>query len=352
MHAARNRLEGLRSSGHLSVYINSKRRRRVKLATHVNIVVTCTKRKKVSPAAELMLRDVQAPDSSSGLKEWLERLEASGVESIPARNLYAGDHWSIVQSLEVVAANLGLDAIIWVCSAGYGLIGIDTKIKPYSATFSYPHPDTVCRWEPSELPSQRRSLWWESLQDWSGPDPTLPRSIAGLASQESDTPLLVVASKVYLGAISDDLRKAALVVSNSDQLSVISTGTTTIPGLDSNLLPSSAALSKNVGGNLRTLNVRLARMILSESSIEDFRASRLQKKFRQLVDCAEPLPKYDREAMTDESIKQYILNALTENLAASHSPLLRQLRDSGRACSQGRFSRLFDSTKAELAGQG
>jgi len=291
------------------------------------------------------LRDVHAPNLRAGFAKWADRLEGSNAERIPARILYSGDHWSIVNSLESVAAASDIDAVLWVCSAGYGLIGIDSNIKPYSATFSSRHPDTVCKW--SQINSQQNdlALWWQLHEKRDGPDLSLPRSIAQVATADPESPLLVVASKNYLAAIANDVNSAAQALREQDLLIVISTGTNNIPGINGNLLPSSAALSNSVGGNLRTLNIRLARAILEESTVEDLRASCLNSKFRQRIAVAPPLPKYERSAIKDDGISQYILEALNDNQETSWSLLLRRLRDSGRACSQERFSRLFNSVK-------
>jgi len=315
----------------------------------VNIVVTCTKRKRVPPAMGLTLRDVQAPDLRAGFATWLDRLSECRAESIPARRLYAGDHWSIVKTLESVATASGFDAVVWVCSAGYGLLKIDSNIKPYSATFSSRHPDTICKWNGTGSHLDNRASWWQLQGEWSGPDPSLPRSITKIAAADPESPLLVVASQVYLGAIVKDVQRAAQVLRDPDLLCVVSTGTNLVPGLEGNLLPSSAALQKSVGGSLRTLNIRLARIILGESTAGDLRASCLIPNFRQRVAVALPLPKYERDDMADDGIRQYIEEALNQDLKTSWSSLLRSLRNSGRACSQERFSRLFQTTKPELA---
>ena len=75
----------------------------------INIVVTCTKRKRLPPADGLEMRGIDARDVDSTFAEWSSRLELCTAEPIPARRLYAGDHWSVVQSLEDVAAASKLD---------------------------------------------------------------------------------------------------------------------------------------------------------------------------------------------------------------------------------------------------
>src|SRR6266568_8522082 len=93
-----------------------------KMRKQVNIVVTCTKRKRSPLAPGLRMGEVQATDIGTGFAAWIERLSTSEAETVLARNLYAGEHWSIVRSLEDVAASSGLEATVWICSAGYGLI--------------------------------------------------------------------------------------------------------------------------------------------------------------------------------------------------------------------------------------
>ncbi len=131
----------------------------------INIIVTCTRRKGTTPVKELTLRDVQAPDLRTAFTNWMYRLDGSSAERIPARILYSGDHWNIVRALESEAASSGVDAAVWVSSAGFGLIGIDSKFKPYSATFSSRHPDTTLRWNPTD-PRLDDVSWWRLQKEW------------------------------------------------------------------------------------------------------------------------------------------------------------------------------------------
>src|SRR4051812_26361709 len=98
----------------------------------VNVVVTCTKRKGRPVAPRQMLRTV--PDGRS-IKQraasWLNRLQGGG-EATPVIDLYAGDHWSVVRSI-AVAHEEAPRARLWVCSAGYGLVPLESHLLPYSA---------------------------------------------------------------------------------------------------------------------------------------------------------------------------------------------------------------------------
>ena len=240
----------------------------------------------------------------------------------------------------------GIRPTIWVCSAGYGLIAIDAAIKPYSATFSANHPDTVNRWTPPGKAHARRGLiWWDRLQAWAGPEPETPRSISEVAKSSPVLPLLVVASNNYIKALGKDLKQAAGHLEDSDLLSVISTGTKSLPGLDANLIQSSSSLQRTLGGSLISLNARLARAILSEVPYTNLRAPALRAKVGRLVEVSIPAAKVVRGRISDQEVRRYIAASLEEDPRISWTALLHRLRRSGKACRQERFSQLFKSVK-------
>ena len=311
---------------------------------HANIVVTCTKRKRRLPEEPLKFRHVSKASIEGGFDAWVERIIGSGDDILPPRSLYAGDHWSVAVSLEHVAETSGFNAAIWVCSAGYGLIGIDSRIKPYSATFSSSHPDTVCRWGDGKYRRSNKEIWWQLQTEWPGPDPSAPRSITGLAAADPACPLVVVASRDYMEGILNDCRKAREELADPDLLSIVSTGSRDLPGLSANLLPSDVFLRRLVGGTVRALNIRYTRRILAEVSYEDLRASVLRRKCSRLVAQSPRLPAISRAQTSDEYIREFIWAAMEQYGMTGRTVLLRRLRESGRACSQNRFSRIFDNT--------
>jgi hypothetical protein len=54
--------------------------------------------------------------------------------------------------------------------------------------------------------------------------------------------------------------------------------------------------------------------------------------------------------MTDHDVRQFIVNALTREPKATRTSILQQLRQTGRACEQGRFAKLFDEVRASGVG--
>jgi len=306
----------------------------------INIIVTCTKRKHLPPTPGLRLRDICTEDMDEGFAAWVQRLSTSKSKSIVARELYAGDHWTVVKTLEKVASLSGLEAFIWICSAGYGLIALNTKIKPYSATFSPNDADSVYKWSTPDSNKSPNRLWWQFHTEWPGPDVLQPRSIKDIAAKYPDSPMLVVASQPYLKAILEDVRMASRTLHDIELLCVISAGTNSLPGIESNLLPCNATLQAEVGGSLNSLNARLARTILSELGENIFKFSNLKAQFNTRI-ATPPRDKSKRKIIKDSEVQSFVLAALKEDPRASWTRLLSKLRESGLACSQERFTSVF-----------
>src|SRR5262249_43525449 len=145
---------------------------------------------------------------------------------------------------------------IWVCSAGYGLIGLDSTIAPYAATFSPGHPDSVVS---QGCPRQRAlPAWWTALARWKGPKPAGPRTIARVAEEHPADFLPVALSAHYMTAVAEDVQAAARALQDRNQLAIISVGAGALPLLADWRLPCEASLQEGTGGALASLNVRLA----------------------------------------------------------------------------------------------
>src|SRR5687767_10391584 len=99
------------------------------------MVVTCTDRKTVPLNGGPRASQLPPGTLEMRMDAWRNALNLTSQGAVPAEELYAGDHWSVVRSLRSVAP-AGLDLQVWVASAGYGLLRSDALIRPYSATFA------------------------------------------------------------------------------------------------------------------------------------------------------------------------------------------------------------------------
>jgi hypothetical protein len=98
-------------------------------------------------------------------------------------------------------------------------------------------------------PEQASRQWWDRVCSSALQHPIGPRSIAELAEQFGNVPMLVVMSADYLTAIRDDLRRAVSLPYFKTHLSIISSGTPSDhPLWQDHLLPSGADLAGSVGG--------------------------------------------------------------------------------------------------------
>lgn len=307
----------------------------------VNLIVSCTSRKRVTAPQALSARTLKAKSVSKRLDEWVNRRTNHVVERHPAADLYAGDHWHVALAIPRVAVDV-FDVRLWVCSAGYGLIRASDPIKPYSMTFSPRQPDSVI---PSAMRDEDRSAtttWWSRLSEHAVSDG--PRNIANLASREREIPIVVVASVPYIRAMMHDLAAAAVALASRDLLSVLSAGADAMraPELSAHLLSADARFEALVGGTRAALNARIARLVFQHLREGEMPTRpHLEATLQQLSSGLPPLRRFDRRKLSDEEVRQFIEEERRMDPAASKTRLLRRLRGRGSACEQARFSEIF-----------
>jgi hypothetical protein len=168
-----------------------------------------------------------------------------------------------------------------------------------------------------------------------------------LARVFPDDGLLVALPLPYLRAVADDLRDAA-AVAGPERLTILSAGGE-LPGLGAWHAPADARLQRRVGGARPALNARLARLALDVVG-ERFSGRRLREQFGALM--AEPCPRVVPRgaASTDDEVRTFIRQALSEAPGMRATPLLRRYRQSGRACEYSRFMKLYRSMEGKSDG--
>lgn len=311
----------------------------------INLVVTCSK-KKLRPAREsLQLRTISSSATvETRVRRWIERLRNAPGNPVSALSLYGGDHWSVVRNLGTRSLFGHPDVRIWVCSAGYGLFPLESRIHAYSATFTPGDPDSVSAGPPAEVVAEH-SEWWNLLSEWDGPSPGAPRTIAELAREFPDDLLLAVVSERYLIAAASDLRSAAgQSASRRDRFAILCSGVREFGDLSPYLLPSDARLQNKAGGALASLNIRVARLLIDSTTPGEWSRKKLRALLAAWLEEQPARVRYNREPMSDEDVRRVVRRALKSDPGIRPTPLLRQLRESGRACEHSRFVRLFHET--------
>ncbi len=300
----------------------------------VQLVVACANRKTQPVPGSLRLRHVVDASSAGRAAQWIDQLERSTEPTLPARQLYAGEHWQVVRGLEPTAAAAGLDASLWVCSAGYGLVSAEAPLRPYAATFATGHADSV------SVDPRDRPRWWASLADWKGPVPSAPRTLRDLGRGQPHAVFLVALSSAYLAACTNDLLALADELASSEQLTIISTGTRSSGPLARHLAPASAQLQPVHGGTRQSLNARILAYLLREHAAA-LTYTHIRRVLGGLLAAAPPLVRYQRAPRTDQQVRMFIRRRLAGEPEVTAARLLREFRDLGYACEQGRFAALY-----------
>lgn len=300
----------------------------------VRVVVTCTRRKTRPIPRALHMRNVPGARLSTRFRNWTERLTSAAARSVPALDLYAGEHWTIARHL-CGEAEMPAKVDLWVCSAGYGLIPVDAPIAPYSATFVPGDPDSV---------PGGAAAWWAALGDWDGPAGGA-RSFVQLAAANPSARLVVVLSAAYLRACHHDIRQAADKLTDPVGLSIISAGTKHDRDLADFLLPADARLQSALGGTLQALNIRAAEYLLAVGLVDH---EEMNAGLERLLAEQPPPRHYDRRRATDAEVRHFIRDHLRAEPPPTHTRLLREFRDAGYACEQGRFAALFATENLRL----
>ncbi len=308
----------------------------------INLVVSCTNRKRYEPAPGLAAHRLVGADMPTRLKTWKDRLSTAGEEKHPAEDLYMGEHWSVVRDIVSAAGTRGWDVRLWICSAGYGLIRPSARIHSYQVTFTSGTRDSVTAWE-----TDAAQKWWKGVCSYSIPgEKGVPRSLKSLAEKYPRTPMVVALSADYLNAVKKDLLTVLTHAYFRRHLAIISCGTKEDAShWKENLLPCDGGVSASLGGTLTSLNARVARFLF-ESPVPadptvDYWAGLVRFLERRTVE------RPPRTPQSDAAVMGFIRDALRQIPSASRSKLLEKLRATGKACEQRRFGELYMRLKRE-----
>lgn len=281
----------------------------------LTIVTTCTSRKTLVAPHDLLVRNLVRADTAQRVAEWRKRLNRN-TNTVPLTRLYSGESWARSLMLVSVAAKRGYSVRLLVASAGLGLKDLSDEAPGYGATFSPGQLDFV----------QDPDVWWQALS------PSAGDTIAHAASEGS---VLIVLSAAYGLALAHDLRKIGevggdiLLVGGRDEVSGI-------PRLKPN-----AALAAELGGPLGSLNQRTAAAWLERAEGRALADSTDLRRWLEWSSQIEGRPHVARAPMDDDQLRQFVSDLRHREPRISHTGALRLLRESGRACEQSRFRKIF-----------
>lgn len=217
-----------------------------------------------------------------------------------------------------------------VASAGLGLQDPESSHPPYAATFSPGHADTV-----AAATDGGTQEWWGSLQQVDG---------ALALTDLPNWPTIVVLSEAYARAMDEDLRR--LGQERAGEILLVG-GWRDVGGISR--LPADLALRSALGGTAGSLLLRMAAQWLELNPEDPVAVPSESKSWIEWATVHRKVERYDRRALTDPEVEQFIADALQRQPSLSATRALRELRASGFACEQKRFGILFARTKDAAA---
>jgi hypothetical protein len=224
-----------------------------------------------------------------------------------------------------------LDVRVWVASAGYGLLPIDTEVQAYSATFSS-GLDSVGD-------SEAGRIWWKALSKWNGINVPV-RSIEELARMPGGTPLIVAASATYIAAMALDIAAAGRRLTPK-KLGIISAGLRRGGELQPFVIPADARFKQRVKGPMQSLNAAILRYAIRRGAGWYPELTDLRAQFKNELESLPVLIPHKRGRQTDADVVEFIRAETAALPGIARGTLLRKLRSNGLACEQARFKHLY-----------
>lgn len=279
----------------------------------LTIVVTCTDRKVVAPPETLTASTLPAGTVRERAAEWRARLEAEPPVG-RLLDLYKGETWTQSKRLAATARSMGWEPEVFVASAGLGLRRVDDTAPSYAATFARRQSDSV-----ATRTSDARA-WWDLLPHGSEP--------------ASGRPAIWVLSETYASAMSQHVQ------SLDPGLAVVIGGAADTP--DTLRVASDRNLRAALGGTVSSLNTRMAIRWLELADGQSVTSHVVRQAWANWAQDASQVERYDRRPVSDDTIRVLIREMLAQHPRLSKTGALRDLRTSGIACEQRRFSGLFE----------
>lgn len=284
----------------------------------LSIVVTCTDRKVGTPPEHLTVRSLPAGTVSERVAEWTNRIDAA-LPTARLIDLYRGDSWTQAKRLASTAVSTGYEPTLYVASAGLGLRAATEFGPTYAATFARGHQDSVAS------STADTADWWRSL-----PHVDLPNR---------DSPSIWILSETYALAMSDHLHDL-----NPDAALVFGGAQSTPEDMR---IRSDRHLRGALGGTLSSLNNRMATRWLEIADGRALASKEVRDAWARWAMDAQLVEQYDRIQVPDAVIIDRIRVMLSRHPSPPKSIALKELRASGIACEQRRFSGLFEEAFIE-----
>ena len=277
-------------------------------------------------------------------RQWLQ-IAAQSKALFAARQLYAGVGWGYALCAQKL---LGSDCELWIVSAGFGLVAGDEQLPSYAATFAAEKGRVAGKLLGFHSSSSAHGAWWKSINDARG------RTQTPLKNTFANYDRVIVAlSSPYLVALKADLEILAQTL-GPEKLWIIAVGAEArrlSPELIKCVVPLTVEMERLISSSRTTLNLRVLLWWLEEIiPVAGWNRAKQNRKIQRRLSTLKPKTVRVKQSLSDDEVMRWIeaqkRQQGNEWPRGGKTGLLRTLRESGMACEQNRFSRLYKKVTA------
>jgi hypothetical protein len=304
------------------------------------LITTCTKRKRIPVPPSLRASSLRQDTQRNVFGEWQTRLDQNAPVD-KASAIYCGRAFK-----EACEASREISAPLWIISAGLGFLFEGTMIPPYNLTITTSNPDSIL----TKIKGDRFSAseWWREINGLRGAQNPISRLIA----DKSSTLFVIALSQPYAVLIQDDL--LSLPDPHIRRIRLI--GLALAPVLDSRLqemlMPYDERFDGPDGNNVGT-RADFAQRAVRHFATEIVKNSQKSdpsghaEEVRHFLAGRSPRQIPVGRRLSDQEIMDVIVKAWASS-GGTRSEMLRLIRNTGIACEQSRFQRLYKIVKKEI----
>jgi len=302
----------------------------------INIISSCTNSKKKIASEAFKIASFKTDmQLESVIDIWNKNIEKETTRVYEATKLYKGGAWKATLDTNTMLSKK-FNTSLYVASAGYGLIHSKTKICPYDSTFASSTANSITKFIVN-ADKNANVQWWNMINKFK------------LSSFQKGSYFFIVLPHEYLSAAQDTIK---LLIENFDKnVFIFIANKHPIPlFMKNNIVRFDSRFNSFQTGVLSNMLQRAVLWLSTEIIKNEIPLchQELQKHIEIKMKNFEAFNMPVRLKLTEEEIRIKIKSMILEDKTLSATKGLKNFRNSGYACEQKRFGKIFKEVKSEL----
>jgi len=302
----------------------------------INIISSCTNSKKYIPSDTFKIANFKANmQLEDVIGIWNKNTEKKISKLYKATELYKGGAWKATLDTNTMLATK-FNTSLYVASAGFGLIHAEAKICSYDSTFASSTLNSVNKFIVNS--GQNANVqWWNMINKFK------------LSSFQKGSYFFIVLPHEYLLATQDTIK---LLIEKFDMnIFIFIANKHPVPSfMKNNIVRFDSRFNSFQTGVLSNMLQRAVLWLSTEIIKKEIPLchQELQEHIEIKMKNFEAFNMPIRLKLTKEEIRIKIKNMILEDKILSATKSLKNFRNSGYACEQKRFGKIFKEVKSEL----